>query len=192
MLSPKFIRPALRAVPPRMARQIGPLRVSVVENLSSPKVDSEWTETDRGLEISLAASGREPHDVALELLVCLGQALWTKLTHDQRRAYWMLLDDEIGAGVTGEIDEDALKEKRLLLSSRISARSARRLERYGCASFAGTAAEYVHSLWHDVTVRTGPDFLPAKQLRCRLELLARWYPPARGRRLFPRAPRSRH
>ena len=183
----ELIRPALRAVPPGLARQLGAWHVSVVDQLGSPRVASEWTEADRGLEISLAARGREPHDVALELLVCLGQALWTKLSHQQRKAYWLLLDEEIGAGVTGEIDEGALREKRLLLSSRLSARSKRRLERYGCASFAGTAAEYVHSLWHDVTIRSGPDYLPAQQLRRRLELLAAWYPPARGRRLFPRA-----
>jgi hypothetical protein len=35
------------------------------------------------------------------------------------------------------------------------------------------AAEYVHCLWHDVTIRTGEEYLPAPQLRRRLELLAR-------------------
>ena len=155
-------------------------------DLGSAKVASRWTETDSGLEISLAAGGRNDHDVTLELLLCLGQALWSRLSHSQRKAYWLLLDGEIGAAISGEIDEDALKQKRLLLSSRVSAGNSRRLESYGYASFAGTAAEYIHSLWHDVTVRSGPDFLPARQLRRRLEVLLRWYPPARGRRLFPR------
>jgi hypothetical protein len=59
--------------------------------------------------------------------------------------------------VTGEIDELALDEKRALLAGR-----RKRLDRYGGASFAGTAAEYVHSLWHDVTIRTGRDYLPAR------------------------------
>lgn len=181
-----FIRPAVRSVPPGMARQLGLCRVSVVDRLGSAMVASRWTETDRGLEISVAASGRNDHDVTLELLLCLGQALWSKLSHGQRKAYWLLLDGEIGAAISGEIDEDALKQKGLLLSSRLSAGSARRLESYGYASFAGTAAEYIHSLWHDVIVRSGPDFLPPRQLRRRLELLSRWYPPARGHRLFPR------
>jgi hypothetical protein len=94
----------------------------------------------------------------LELLVCLGQALWERLNHSQRKAYWLLLDSEISAGIPGEIDEEALKQKRLLLSSSNSATSRRRLERYGSASFAGTVAEYIHSLWHDVRVRTGSRF----------------------------------
>jgi len=181
-----FIRPAVRSVPPRMARQLGPCRVSVVEDLGSPKVASRWTATDLGLEISLATAGRDDHDIALELLLCLGQALWEKLSCTQRKDYWLLLDDEISAGAPGEIDEDALKQKRLLLSNRASARSSRRLERYGSASFAGMAAEYVHCLWHDVSVRTGPTFLTAPQLRRRLELFSQWYPAGPGHRLWPR------
>jgi hypothetical protein len=135
--------------------------MSVVEDLGRPSVASRWTATDLGLEISLATAGRDDHDIAWELLLCLGQALWEKLSYSQRKAYWLLLDDEISAGTPGEIDEDALKQKRLLLSNRNIAGSSSRLERYGSASFAGMAAEYVHCLWHDVTVRTGPAFLPA-------------------------------
>jgi hypothetical protein len=180
-----FIRPAVRAIPPVMARQLGRCRVFLVENLGLPSIASRWTLTDTHLEIRLAAAARESHDIALELLECVGQALWETLAESQRKAYWMLLDDEIGAGVTGEIDEDALEEKNRLLSGPGSAASGRRLERYGAASFSGTAAEYVHSLWHDVTVRTGPGFLPADSLRRRLELVARWYPPGRGYRLYP-------
>jgi hypothetical protein len=157
-----------------MAHELGRCRVSVVEDLGRPSLASQWTSTELGLEISLAAAGRSDHDIALELLVCLGQALWERLSCSQLTSYWQLLDDEIGAGTTGEIDEDALKQKRLLLANHNSAASNRRLKRYGAASFAGTVSEYVHSLWHDVTVRTGPAFLPAPQLRRRLEWLACW------------------
>ena len=136
------------------------------------------------MEISLAAADRDEHDVAMEMLLCVGQALWERLPPNQHKAFWLLLDTEIRAGITGEIDEEALSEKRALMASRYSAASGRRLERYGRASFAGTAAEYVHCLWHDVEVRSGPDYLPAPQLRRRLELLSRWFPPNRGYRLF--------
>lgn len=184
-LMPCFIRPALQAIPPSMVRQFVGCHVSIVDDLGRRSVASRWTMTDTRLEISLATAASEGQDIALELLVCLGQALWERLTSDQRKAYWLLLNDEIRAGIPGEIDEEALRQKGLLLSSRDSATSRRRLERYGSASFAGTAAEYVHSLWHDVSVRTGSRFLPAKQLQRRLELLAGWYPPGRGFRLFP-------
>ena len=183
-----FMRPAVRAVPGGMARRTGPCRISIVETLENGRLVSQWTETESGFEISVAAGSKESpddaHDVALELLSCLGQVLWTKLNQTERKAWWLLLDREIAAGVAGEIDEAALKQKRLLLGGRHSARSRRRLDLYGAASFAGTAAEYVHSLWHDVTIRAGPDFLPAPPLRRRLRLLLRWFPPSPGRRLF--------
>lgn len=186
-----FIRPVARAIPPGMIRQFGCFRVSIVEHLDRPSITSRWTLTDTGMEVSLAMTAGDGHDITLELLVCLGQALWEELSLSRRKAYWLLLDDEIGAGIPGEIDEEALKQKNLLLASRSSATSRRRLERYGSASFAGTAAEYIHSLWHDVSVRTGPRFVPAAQLRRRLELLARWYPPGRAHPLFPPASRRR-
>ena len=180
----EFIRPAVRAVPSRMARRLGFCQVGLMAGLGNPRLASQWTATDRGVEIRVATAGRTEHDVAMEVLLCLGQALWERLNHSQRKAYWLLLDAEIHAGATGEIDEQALKEKRALLGGRFSAASRRRLQRYGAASFAGTAAEYVHSLWHDVNVLSGPRCLPAAQLRRRLELLFRWFPPDRGYRLF--------
>ncbi len=181
----RFLRPAVQAIPPGMAHQFGGCCIRVVDHLDPPSAASRWSSQGTRLEVSLATIGRESHDIALELLVCLGQALWETLSASRRNAYWLLLDREIVSGITGEIDEEALKRKILLLSNRYSAASRRRLESYGSASFAGTAAEYVHSLWHDVSVRTGPRFLPGKQLRARLELLSRWYPPGRGHPLFP-------
>lgn len=185
----KFIRPAVRAVPSSMARRLGSCRISLLP-LAHPDVTSQWTETDVGLEVCVTTSGLEEHDAAMELLLCLGQALWGRLSANELQTYWTLLDREILEGVAGEIDEQALELKRALLASRCRSRRWEQLERYGCASFASTAAEYVHCLWHDVTVRTGPDHLPAPQLRRRLQLLARWFPPDRGYRLFPGAPSS--
>lgn len=147
---------------------------------------SRWTWTGGGLEVQVARAEVEDHDIAMELLLCVGQTLWEKLSEAECRAYYALLAGESGGAVEGEIDEQALEAKRSLLASRSHAAGLRRLARYGRASFAGTAAEYVHCLWHDVDVRTGPDYLPAPSLRRRLELLARWFPPDRGHRLFAR------
>lgn len=150
----------------------------------SEEWSSRWQFRAETLEVELALDSEQPHDLALELLLCLGQALWETLSEQEYRAYLRLLQAEIEAGVGGEIDETALEEKRKLLDSRILARSRRRLERYAQASFGATFAEYVHSLWHDVTVRTGPEHLPPDRLRHRLELVAGWFPPRPGYRLF--------
>jgi hypothetical protein len=183
-LAGDFIRPAVRAVPSSLARRLGGCHIRLLAQ-AEPDVISRWSETRAGLELSLPAGGSEDHDVALELLVCLGQALWERLSPAELRAYWTLLRDEIDSGIEGEIDEQALAEKRSLFESRSHASSPARLESYARASFAGTAAEYVHSLWHDVSIRAGPEFLPADVLRRRLMPLARWFPPDRGYRLFP-------
>ena len=182
----EFIRPAVRAVPSSMARRLGSCRISLPAEVAAG-VASRWTITNGGLEISVTTAGFEDHDVAMELLLCLGQGLWERLSEGELRAYWTLLGDEISMGIEGEIDEQALGEKRSLIESRSHANSVKRLTRYGRASFAGTVAEYVHCLWHEVTVRTGPDYLPVAPLRRRLELLAGWFPPNRGYRLFPAA-----
>jgi hypothetical protein len=65
----------------------------------------------------------------------------------------MLLCDEISMGIDGEIDEQALLEKRSLFENQSHANNLKRLTSYARASFAGTVAEYVHCLWHEVTVR---------------------------------------
>jgi hypothetical protein len=185
----EFIRPAVRAVPSSMAQRLGPCRISLLARAEG-EVTSRWTRTTSALEVSVTTWEFEEHDIAMELLVCLGQALWERLSVAELRAYWIILWDEINSGIEGEIDEQALEEKRSLFESRSHANSARHLESYGCASFAGTAAEYVHCLWHDVSIRSGANYLPAEPLRRRLELIARWFPPDRGHRLFP--PAGRH
>jgi hypothetical protein len=187
-----FIRPAVRAMPSSMARRLGPCRIALLAQAEGD-VTSRWTRINSTLEVSLITGEFEKHDIAMELLVCLGQALWERLSVAEMSAYWTVLRDEIDLGVEGEIDEQALDEKRFLLESRSHANRARHLESYGSSSFAGTAAEYVHCLWHDVSIRSGADYLPAGPLRRRLELIARWFPPDRGYRLFPPArPRSAH
>ena len=185
----EFIRPAVRAVPSSMAQRLGPCRISLLAQAEAD-ITSQWTTTPSALEVSVTTSELEEHDIAMELLVCLGQALWERLSVAELRAYWTILWDEINLGIEGEIDEQALDKKRSLFESRSHAKSAHHLQSYGCASFAGTAAEYVHCLWHDVSIRSGANYLSAEPFRRRLELMARWFPPDRGHRLFP--PARRH
>src|ERR1017187_881583 len=144
----EFIRPAVRAVPSSMAGRLGSCRISLPEEVAA-RVASQWTIADDGLEVTVTTAGIEEHDVAMELLLCLGQGLWERLADGELRAYRMLLCDEISMGIEGEIDEQALEEKRSLFESRSHANNVKRLTGYGRASFAGTVAEYVHCLLHE-------------------------------------------
>ena len=179
-----FIRPAICAVPASIACRLGPCIFRLVPSLEGEGIVSRWTETDEKVEITVSAEGLEPHDAALELLVCIGQALWEKATPAEYTAWLGLLRTEVEAGVRGEIDDYALRSKHELLSSRTAARSTRRLHTYAAASFGSTAAEYIHGLWHDVTVRAGPEHLPAAWLRTRIEFMVKFFPPDPGQRVI--------
>lgn len=182
-----YLRPAVRAVPAAMAVRTKIRRVFVAPALEDPDAASHWRRDSDGAEIWLAAEG-DPHDTAMELLLCVGQILWEETADEERRRWLELLRAEMEAGVSGEIDELALESKARVLAGPAAARSMRRLEEYARASFASTAGEYVHCLWHDVTIRTGPEHLPASYLRARLELFRRWFPPNPGYRLYAAEP----
>ena len=186
----QFIRPALRAVPRAAALRVGPCAVSLPKMLPEDAA-SQWMLRGELLRIEVAVEDVDPHDVALELLRCLGQALWEVTAGVERRGWLKLLQGEIEAGVPGEIDEEALAEKRKLFATQAAAGSAQLLAGYAAESFAGTFAEYAHAMWHDVTVRSGPEHLPPEPVRRRLELMARWFPPNAGYRVFPRRPARR-
>ncbi len=179
-----FVRPAVRAVPRALAIRLGHCEIAFPASLEDPSICSRWTRTGAVTEIAVAAGRVDPHEAAIELLLCLGEALWERLIPEERALYLRLLGEEIARGVEGEIDDSALEEKTLLLSNPLAARGEGALEHYARTSFTGTLAEYVHSLWHDVEVRTGPEHLPALDLRRRLELLACLFPPNPGYRLF--------
>jgi hypothetical protein len=79
----QFIRPAVRAVPASMARRLGHCQISL--EIADPSIASQWTETEAGLEVSVITAGSEDHDIAMELLLCLGQVLWEKLSNAELR-----------------------------------------------------------------------------------------------------------
>src|SRR5229473_3511250 len=84
----EFIRPAVRAVPASMARRLGHCRISL--DIAHATVASQWTETEAGLEVFVMTAGSEDQDIAMELLLCLGQALWKKLFDRELREYWLV------------------------------------------------------------------------------------------------------
>ncbi len=173
----EFFFEPIEEVPASIAGRIGPCRISISERLE-PDAASRWR-TGEGSEtlIELACAGVEPHDLALELLVCLGQLVWESASAEEQTGYLRLLEAELAEGVTGEIDEDVLPLKASLLRN---PSSRGHLKRYTAASFASTLAEYIHCLWHDVTVRAGPEHLDSEVLRERLEFFERRFPPDPG------------
>ena len=186
-LGKSWIRPAISAIPSSIARLFAGCEIHLEGSIDGGDATSRWTLGVSGLEITVSTEDVEPHDVALEVLTCVGQALWDVISPDKCTRWLQMIQCEIDEGVTGDIDEQSLAEKQALFSSAASARSYRRMAEYARTSFAASAAEYVHSLWHDVTVRVGPEHLPPAYLRKRLEMMHHWFPPERGYVLFPEA-----
>jgi hypothetical protein len=128
----------------------------------------------RGPDIDLFIAIRDvdAHDAGFELLAAVADLLTPRLSDDEFLSYARLLQQEIGEGATGEIDEEALE-------TRDSADPD-----YVTVSLASTLAEYMHALWHDVEARQGAEHLAPQFLRRRFELLAGIFPPDPGQTLF--------
>ncbi len=173
-----FVASASDAVPASIAARIGVCEIELSPCLASRELTSQWTERNRGIHVAISIENAEPHDVALEFLYCLGQALWESSFEDERAAWLEVLREEFEAGVQGEIDEYAFEEKQKVMAAPAD---AQQLETYAAMSFAATAAEYMHALWHEITLRTGPEHLPEEIVQARFDWFEKRLPPNPGR-----------
>ncbi len=194
-----IVREPAQAVPASIAERLGKVRVLVVPwvaclesgdevSFTKPKGETHsavWIETPERIHLVLPCRELDPHDSGLEFLASLAELLRPRLTGAELARFSEVLEEELRAGVAGEIDEDARGAKQLLKGRRARRkRTPEVFEHYRDISFVSTAAEYMHGLWHDVQIRLGPEHLPVAQLRRRMELLAEMFPPNEGYALF--------
>ena len=95
-----------------------------------------------------------------------------------------MIEHELAEKIPGEIDQNALEMKKRFEQARAGRRKKPTLNSYLAQTFAATLAEYMHGLWHDVEIRTGPAYLPIPAIRHRLELMASLFPPNQGYQVF--------
>lgn len=197
-----MVREPARAVPAALAERLGKVRVLIVpfigcsdagDSVCQAKPSGEthtavWSEEQGRLNLVLAGRELDAHDTGFELLASVAQMVLPKLTGEEMSGYAALIDAELGAKIGGEIDKESLNAKAAFLKQRESAgsRAAKRLAQYVDTSLAGTLAEYMHGLWHDVQIRVGPEHLPVEQLQKRMMWLASLFPPNPGYDLFAR------
>ena len=193
-----MVREPVQAIPAAIAQRIGKVRLLGVPYIAcldsgdvvsrqKPKGESHtaaWVESPDRVNLLLACRELDAHDTGFELLGSVAELLRPRLTPPEVTAYSQMLDEEIRHGVRGEIDEDALNAKQVYVASRSSRRVRAQFEHYRDVSFASTAAEYMHGLWHDVQIRVGPEHLPVAQLRRRMGQMAELFPPNPGYRVF--------
>ena len=193
-----MVREPAQAVPARIAERIGPLRVLMVPYIacvdsgdmvcgSKPKGETHtaaWVETPERTYLLLASREVDAHDTGFEFLASVAELLRPRLNTSELAAYDELLEEELRHGVRGEIDEETLAAKQVLLAIRPWRRSRLQFEPYRDVSLTSTVAEYMHGLWHDVQIRVGPEHLPLQQLRRRMTLMSSLFPPNPGYSVF--------
>lgn len=192
------VREPAQAVPDAIAGQLGPIRVLLVPYIacreqgdfvefSKPEGEthtSVWLGVDGRTHVLLACRELDAHDTGFELLACVAELLRPKLSPAELTEFDALLEGELRRGVTGEIDEEAVRAKQTYLSRGGRRRQGDEFEKYRDVALIETVAEYMHGLWHDVQIRIGPEHLAVADLRRRMELLARQFPPNTGYRVF--------
>ena len=108
----EYVRGPIAEIPASIAGRIGACAVRIEARLDG-EASSRWTASEAGgAEIELAAGGLEPHDLAMELLICVGQIVWERAAEEERSEYLRLLERELREGASGEIDEDVLRAKK--------------------------------------------------------------------------------
>ena len=191
-------REPAQAVPEKIAERIGALRVLIVPYIAclesgdaisatKPKGESHtaaWVESGERTHLILACREVDAHDTGFEFLASVAELLRPRLTVSEFAAYDELLEEELRHGVRGEIDEESLTAKQALLAIRPWRRSRLQYEPYRDVSLVSTLAEYMHGLWHDVQIRVGPQHLPLEQLRRRMTVMAKLFPPNPGYAVF--------
>lgn len=125
----------------------------------------------------------EYHYRFYQMLASLMGSLWTE---EAQKAYSLLLRDELGAAVHGEVDEESWRQKQALLRRQGNVRKETKLFRdYARQAFVDTLTLYLHGICCDIDVETGPRQLPTRYLRKRLDLLFSLYRPPEGYAVFP-------
>ncbi len=193
-----MVREPSRAVPQAIAQRLGKLRILLVpfiacfptgdmvafSNPEGEKHSAVWLENEGRINLVLSCRGLDPHDTGWEFLASVAELLRTRLTPEELERYTSLLQEELGQGFDGEIDEEAYEAKRSLRRRGRWSRTGPQFLKYREVSFTGTCTEYMHGLWHDVQIRLGPEHLPVPDLRRRMTLMAEMFPPNPGYLLF--------
>lgn len=193
------VRDPAQAVPDALAERLGPIRVLLVPYIacledgdavcfSKPRGEAHtvaWVEADSRTNILLACRELDAHDTGFEFLASIAELARPRLTAVELEQYSELLRQELEQNIRGEMDKETLAAKQGVAGPRtVRRRKSEKFDQYRDLSLVSSLAEYMHGLWHDVQIQTGPDHLPLPQLRQRIQLMARIFPPNPGYEVF--------
>jgi len=116
----------------------------------------------------------------------LAEIVSNSWSEEAKNSYKVLIREELGALVHGEVDDESWQAKQALLRRQKNVnRDSPLFDSYVRQSFIDTLTLYLHGICCDIDVETGPRQLPSRYLRRRLNLLKSLYPPPTGHAVFP-------
>lgn len=206
----EHLQEPIAALPPAIVSvlpQVSVLLVPYIEKPNGKGAKTHHTEEDvillekpaenRSLQFSIlqwedqavlafAMKGLDVADYHYYFYSAVSQVTAGRCSAEAQTEYALLLREELGARVHGEVDEASWHEKQALLRRQTNVRRETKAFRdYAQRSFVDTLTLYLHGICCDIDVETGPRQLPSRYLRKRLMLLESQFPPPSGYAVFP-------
>ncbi len=153
---------------------------------SREQVESSTMMARDGAVLAFAVKGADVADHHYRFYRAIAELTADSLPGGAPEEYAALLEEELKAGVHGEVDDGGWRLKNeLTRRDRNFRRPTERLKQYIRQSFIDTLTLYLHGICCDIDVEPGPRQIPSNWLRKRLQALKTLYPPPPTYAVFP-------
>jgi hypothetical protein len=160
--------------------------ISTEPPASEEAVESSTMMAQDGAVLAFAVLGADVAGHHYRFFRAIAELVADRMEDGAPPEYAMLLEEELKAGVHGEVDEGSWRLKReLTRRDRNFSRPTARLKRYMRQSFVDTLTLYLHGICCDIDVEPGPRQIPSNRLRKRLQAMKAMFPPPPGYAVFP-------
>lgn len=167
-------------------RESGETFISTEPPDSRESVESSTMMVRDGAVLAFAVKGADVADHHYRFYRAIAELTADSPSGGIPAEYAALLEEELKAGVHGEVDESSWRLKNELTKrDRNFRRPANRLKQYIRQSFIDTLTLYLHGICCDIDVEPGPRQIPSNWLRKRLLSLKTLYAPPQGYAVFP-------
>lgn len=202
----EYLQEPIAALPPRVLTELPDVELFLVpylerlagrDSASSHRVRTEkpnerrteagarW-QADGKAVLMLAVHHAGVAEYHYRLYQLLASLLVERWTDEVRERYEGLLREELNQRVYGEVDQPSWRLKQALTRrQRKFTGTSKAFTAYARQSFEDSMTLYLHGICCDIDVEAGPQQLPSRTLRKRLDALKEMYPPPGDYAVFP-------
>ena len=178
----------------KSASKVSPQRaVSFAPPPKSRRVYADTLQYEDEVFLFLAVTDEDSADFHYSFYSSVSNIVCEILADNGSVGFLDLLCEELAGRAHGEIDERSWRLKENLVRRQNDpTRDTKLLRRYVRQAMQDTLTLYMHGLCCDIDLETGPRQLNSQNIRRRLNLLRRMFPPPPGVVLFPEELDKRH